>query len=326
MDFLVRPLEEHDFPACLELLQGHLAYPASILPDLPKVWRRLLREDALVTAVADSGSLETKPGSILAVGMVVFVTDDWMAAVQVGEEPYLSVRTVRQELAGPSPILRPAAIQRDNRGGRLNAVHLLYVEAPMSEELRSALDHRMRLAFVEDMRGYRIKAALIELWDEVPPYSIQGGPYPVVTDYTAYYEQRGEPLPPPGRRPFLLGMTRPEVLSDFGRGMAPAFLDTPPRFDFTRAEQRMLRQAVFGYTDVELARRLGFALPTIKNRWRALYDRLGRIAPDLLDSASEAVRGPEKRRRLLEYLRRHPEELRPGLWRTRPTPKRGASG
>ena len=31
---------------------------------------------------------------------------------------------------------------------------------------------------------------------------------------------------------------------------------------------------------------------------------------------SGAVRGQEKRRRLFEYLRRHPEELRPGL-RTR---------
>jgi hypothetical protein len=326
MDFLVRPLEEHDFPACLELLRGHLAYPESTLPDLPKVWRRLLRDDALVTAVAESGSLDSSPGSILAFGMVVFVTDDWMAAAQAGEEPYLSVRTIRQELAGPSPIFRPPAIRRDNRDSGLNALHLHYVEAPMSEESRTALDYRMRLAFVEDMRGYRVKAALIELWDEVPPYSIQGGPYPVVTDYAAYFERRGESLPPPGRRPFLLGMRRQEVLSDFGRGMAPAFVETPPRLDFTRAEQRMLRQAIFGYTDVELARRLGLAPPTIKNRWRSLYDRLGRVAPDLLESHSDAARGPEKRRRLLEYLRRHPEELRPGLWRTRPARKKGAEG
>ena len=64
MDFLVRPVEERDFPACLDLLRGHLAYPASILPELPKVWRRLLREDALVTAVAESGSLDSRSGPI----------------------------------------------------------------------------------------------------------------------------------------------------------------------------------------------------------------------------------------------------------------------
>ena len=329
MDFIVRPLEERDLPACLELLRGHLAYPAAVLPDLPKVWRRLLREDALVTAVAESGSLSAEPGSILAFGMVVFITDAWLATSRTSHEPYLSVRTIHQELVGPSPILRPPAIWRANAGSGLNALHLHYVEAPLSEELRPTLDYRMRLAFVEDMRGYQVKAALIELWDEVPPYAINGGPYPVVTDYAAYFERRAEPLPPPGQRPFLLGVMRQEVLADFGRAVGPAFVYTPPSLGFTRAEQRMLRQAVFGHTDIELARRLQLALPTIKNRWRALYDRLGRIAPDLVvetDISNQAVRGQEKRRRLLEYLRRHPEELRPGLWQTRPSQKKSGAG
>jgi hypothetical protein len=145
----------------------------------------------------------------------------------------------------------------------------------------------------------------------------------VVTDYADFFQRRGEALPPPGQRPFLLGVTRQEVLADFGRSVAPAFVETPPRLGFTRAEQQLLRQAVFGYTDVELARRLQLALPTIKNRWRALYDRLGLIAPELVVEidCSSGVRGQEKRRRLIEYVRRHPEELRPGLWRTRPDRK-----
>src|SRR5215470_7559014 len=85
LDFIVRPLEERDLPACLQLLRGHLAYPASILPEVPKVWRRLLRDDAVVTAVAEGGRLDTKPGSILAFGVVVFVTDAWMAASRAGQ-------------------------------------------------------------------------------------------------------------------------------------------------------------------------------------------------------------------------------------------------
>jgi hypothetical protein len=323
VDFIVRPLEERDLSACLRLLRGHLAYPASILPEIPRVWQKLLRDDAAVTAVAEAGNLESKPGEILALGMVVFVTDECMLANQRGDAPYLSVRTIRQELAGPSPILRPRAIRHHNAGNGLNALHLHYVAAPLSEPFRPDLDYRMRLAFVEDMRGYQVKATLIELWDEVPPQAISGGPYPVLTDYADYFERRGEALPPPGQRPFLLGVTRQEVLEDFGRAVAPAFVETPPRLGFSRAEQQLLRQAAFGYTDVELATRLELALSTVKNRWRALYDRLGRVAPELVvdvDSSSEmAVRGQEKRRRLLEYVRRHPEELRPGLWRARPS-------
>ena len=77
MDFVIRPLEERDLPACVELLRGHLAYPAPILRELPKVWRRLLREDALVAIVVESEGLEGKPGTIHAFGVAVFVTDDW---------------------------------------------------------------------------------------------------------------------------------------------------------------------------------------------------------------------------------------------------------
>jgi DNA-binding CsgD family transcriptional regulator len=225
--------------------------------------------------------------------------------------------------------LRPEAIRRHNVGGGLNALHLHYVAAPCTEAFQPALDYRMRLAFVEDMRGYRLKSAAIELWDEVLPHAISGGPYPVLTDYANFFRQRGEPLPPPGRRPFLLGITRQEALAEFGRAVAPAFVETSPRLDFTRAEQQLLRQAILGYTDLELARRLKLALPTIKSRWRRIYDRVGDIVPELVvgiaSLSNVGTRGQEKRRRLLEYVRRHPEELRPGLWRTRSKGKsRGA--
>ncbi|HEY7338902.1 MAG TPA: hypothetical protein VH639_28695 [Bryobacteraceae bacterium] len=330
MDLIIRPLEERDFPACLELLEGHLAYPVSILPDLPGVWRKLLREDSLVAMVVEGEGLDRKHNAILAFGIVVFIADAWAAAAQTGEEPYLSVRTIRQELAGSSPILRPASIRRADSESGLNALHLHYAEAALSEESRAELRQRVLFAFIEYMRGYRLKLVLQELWDEVPPQAIIRGPAPVLTDYATFFQRRGEPLPPLGQRPFLFSLRRQDVVGNFGHISTSLFIHTPPRLGFTQAEQRMLRQAVFGYTDVELAGRLHLALPTIKNRWRALYDRLGQIAPELVQeigcASNQAVRGQEKRRRLLEYLRRHPEELRPGLWQTRSIRKGSAAG
>jgi len=203
-------------------------------------------------------------------------------------------------------------------------------EVCSSEELRSALEYTMQLAFIEYMRGYRVQGIFVELWDEILPYAILNGPAKVLTDYASYFQRRSEPPPPLGQRPFLLGLTREEVLRDFSNVLASVFVHTPPRLGFTRAEQRMLRQAVFGYTDIELAQRLHLALSTIKNRWRALYERLALVAPGLAPqpdpSFNEAVRGQEKRRRLLEYVRRHPEELRPGLWRTRLTGRKARWG
>ena len=58
------------------------------------------------------------------------------------------------------------------------------------------------------------------------------------------------------------------------------------------------------------------SLPTIHKRWQTLFARVQDIHPDLLPDApldGQAGRGSEKRRPLLNYLRAHPEELRPNL-------------
>ena len=56
-------------------------------------------------------------------------------------------------------------------------------------------------------------------------------------------------------------------------------------------------------------------LPAVKMRWRAIYDRVESIAPELFPrqttDASESIRGMEKRRFIVEYVRNHLQELRP---------------
>lgn len=318
-DLAVRPVEEGDLEACLELVRGHLAYPDDVLALLPRFWRRLLREEALNAVVVETH----RRGStmIAGFGASVFVTDTWMTDARRGEEPYLTARTVRSEL-GPdeSPILRPATIANSNTDG-LNVLILHYGESrDLPHEIRPPLRYRMFEAFIETNRGYRIKEVLQEFWDELDPEFITSGWGQVRSEYTGYFQRRGEPLPPAGRRPYLIGITREEVATNPGAIAAPLFIDTPPRFGFTPGEQRLLRHALTGQTDIELAKTLGVAVSTVKSRWRGIYQRVGRQVPDLVvieppAEQPQTARGQEKRRRLLEYLRRHPEELHPGLSR-----------
>ena len=68
--------------------------------------------------------------------------------------------------------------------------------------------------------------------------------------------------------------------------------------------------------DEHLAGALGTSLPAVKKTWVSIYcrveDHLPSLVPESVQSDSTAgVRGREKRRRLLAYLREHPEELRP---------------
>ncbi len=101
--------------------------------------------------------------------------------------------------------------------------------------------------------------------------------------------------------------------------LSPLFTHTPSRFGFHAGEQALLREALLGGDDDLIARRLCVSLATLRKRWREMYERVSRIDPDFFcppdDTAppdeSIGVRGVEKRRWLLGYLRHHPEELRP---------------
>ena len=66
------------------------------------------------------------------------------------------------------------------------------------------------------------------------------------------------------------------------------------------------------------------SVSAVKNWWRDIYGRVADADPGLLPPGNaEGARGPEKRRRLLRYLREHPEELRPY---TMPRRKGGGGG
>jgi hypothetical protein len=84
-----------------------------------------------------------------------------------------------------------------------------------------------------------------------------------------------------------------------------------------------------GPTDAELAGRFGISLSAIKRRWEALYSRVDKSHPALWkdkepNDAAERKRGErglEKRRRVLHYVRNHPEELRPFNLQTSECPR-----
>lgn len=315
IDLVARAMERHDFGSCLHLLQDGLGYPEDVLGLLARFWERLLEDEALTTTVIEARDPEGWP-LVAGFGASVFVTDDWMEQASHGDEPYLTARTVKQEIEGRSPILRPAQVAEANTRG-LNVLILHYAETPgLAAPTRPALRYRMFQALIESHRGYRIEAVLQEFWDEIDPEFVTHGWGRLLTNYAGYFHSRGEPVPPEGKGPLLVGITRSEVEANPGAIAAPLFVHVPPRIGFTPAEQRLLRAALSGQTDIELTESLGLSISTVKSRWRNVYQRVAHQTPELLSDLpsmpSGAGRGKEKRRRLLDYLRRHPEELRPG--------------
>ncbi|HSJ13814.1 MAG TPA: hypothetical protein VK939_05335 [Longimicrobiales bacterium] len=314
MNLTDRPIAESDLLTCATMLARGLAYPDGIADHLPGVWRSLMRDEALTGAVVENSERGTSV--TLSFGISVFVTDRWAEAARIGRTPYLTARTIRTELSGDSPILRSPGIARANGGAGLEVIILHYCEASdLPADLTHAARLKMLASFIDSHRGYRIKGILQEFWDEIDPEFVLNGWGRVLTDYAAYFRERGEALPPLGRRPHLVGLSRKDTLAHPGNPMASVFVFTPPLCKFSRAEQKLLRFALTGKTDVELASSLGLSLPTIKSRWRSIHLRAARALPSVLPPDCPDIdsghRGREKRRRLLYYLRSHPEELRP---------------
>jgi hypothetical protein len=90
-----------------------------------------------------------------------------------------------------------------------------------------------------------------------------------------------------------------------------------PILGFHDAQQELLAAALLGLTDSELVHSLGLNLAAVKKRWASIFTQVDQVRPDLLPAREPAssgeTRGPQKRHRLLAYLREHPEELRPNV-------------
>jgi hypothetical protein len=80
--------------------------------------------------------------------------------------------------------------------------------------------------------------------------------------------------------------------------------------------QALLVAALDGKTDAELSEALDLSVEAVKKRWVSLFARVEQFMPDILESmdVDSTRRGPQKRHRVVAYVRRHPEELRPYAW------------
>ncbi len=129
----------------------------------------------------------------------------------------------------------------------------------------------------------------------------------------------GKQVEPGGELPRLYGLDRSQAARLLpGSPVRDAFQFTPPILGFSGAERRVLRLAVAETPDERIAQELGITGHTVKKIWRGVYDRVSCQLPHLFSDTVEVTepeergtRGPEKKRWLLQYLRQHPEELRP---------------
>lgn len=279
---------------------------------LPRMWEELLTSGRLKLFLVDD-RIRSRGSRVVTCCAAIFVTDEFCAEARAAKSSFLGLELVRRYLSGNLPILTRAEAARAHAGEGVNIV--LCFAGPerslLSGEGYLPLCEKRSEAFHLALAGYQVKEFLANPIGELAfQEMIEGGA-----------RLRGESAVPPKAaraelRAQVVGLTREEAEAHPGSHLAGLFVYTPPRFHFSRSEQHLLQRALTGETCDDLAASLSLSPWTVKKRWHTIYERVLRADHDLLpapihNGSPMHSRGAERRRRLLNYLRQHPEELRP---------------
>lgn len=314
MSLSFRPAQPADLRRCQALLQSHVPviYTPQVWAAMPALWARLCAERRLKIHVFEDTARPVAQ-KIFCMASGVFVTPEFSARLLSDRRAFLADEIYRRELAGEPVILARTDVARSNTGQGVDVVGLDYAV----ESLRWSDFAGLRLLplITESMRawigGYRLRSMHRELFE--PALHLMAR--------AAGWRRRNPTVDAPrgasslrGLRPALYGLTLSEALTAPGSAASLHFLYTEPTLRFTPAQQELLLLALLGQSDLESANSLKKSLGTIKKQWQAVFEWVSRMPPDWIPpdvvGSDDGKRGVEKRRRLLQYLRQHLEELR----------------
>ena len=197
--------------------------------------------------------------------------------------------------------LRPAwlnqrEVARANRLGTLEAV--AFFATPNFDDPNSSFEIGMIYeAFHFFIKGFQFRG----IWQE------NAIPRATESLVNAGYTPHREVMTESGETITLLRASS-ESGPTAGSYMASLIVSPPTRFQFTRAEQRLLECALLDFSDREVMEYLFLSAEAIKKRWRSIYAKVTVQEPALFKAH---ISGADRRRILLNRIRQNLQELRP---------------
>jgi len=236
-------------------------------------------------------------------GASVFVSCNFAMKERTRPRPGLNARLMAAVDAGEGVVLTAQELARGNAEGTLSLLILYSAwrrDGLCDGELEQ-IKAMLASTFFEVHLGYGMKEWLSEATDATQiSYAHDTAVWSV-----------GPFEDPDSARAFLY-VDRDTACRRVGSIAAILFQPRMPIFGLSCRSQELLRQALRGQTDEELAGRLKISTAAVKKRWIRIFEDVERRVPSFASAAplGDSVRGPQRRHRLLAYIREHPEELR----------------
>jgi len=299
-----RPAGHADLQECTTLLPHWLPLEDRVRRALPAIWTRLLGHSGFnADVIEDVG----RPAGqrLLGLGMAIALPPAWQRRLREAPPPCVAAELYRALLDGEVAPPDDKELAAANAAGEVAFAVLHYHQRltdfadPDTLQLLAAAMAQFRGAHA----GWRLAALYQEGCAPEGDYLLSMG-----------FRARTAPTEPGA--PVLYGLLREEAARQLpGTPVRDVFQFVPPLLGLSGSERRLLRLAVADLTDEQAGDELGLSAHTIKKLWKSSHQRATERMPDLFDAPTAdtdgSTRGPEKRRSLLQYLRQHPEELRP---------------
>ena len=309
----MRPKDVHE---CVEIIATHPVIGpryGKTIEHLGPAWLQLLGREAMRTSVIEFE--EDGQATICFVGVSLCVHDDFVRDLKTPPLVWFGPELAKQVQRSDSPALTDKQVRECNSKNGLSLVVWEGCIRP-GFETHTDLYREIIRAFLEDHQGFLWKELIAAQAESVEYFQwiLSTGGLWWNSAEAKYVNSTAKDHAKIIARPHIIGVTKALEVRRPGSWVGHLFDYRPPRCGFSRSEQQLLRSALGGGTDEELAKTLCVSVPTVKKTWLSIYGRAGKRLPQLIVSHSlteSACRGKEKRRRLLAYLREHPEELRP---------------
>lgn len=317
----VRQLEGRDAGNAAGWIAREFPLPPDLRRALPTLLGALIAEGVLEGIAVENVKGDACRAQLAAFGIAGFISGPTAAQYLADPVPHLELTLLDRWRRGQraSSFLDRDGIARGNARGGVTLVPLFWLQRPddMAEAEARELLAIGQQGFLRAYRGYRLERILKEAAAERAGAFLAGG-------FREHHRlPAGTPLSFPGmtlaREHRVLCVTRSDLEHALpGSAVGSLFRYHPPHCAFTRAELQVLQRAEEDMTDAEIAADLGVTENAIGLRWRSIYTRVSERAPSTLRFDGRrhgpAARGMEKRRQVVAFIRRHPEELRPYAW------------
>ena len=325
MDLIARPPEPADLAGCFSVCYPAFGYPEEPMGSIASELRRLWDHPATLARVVEDR--ERPPGGrVVGYWDAVFVTDAYARWARSDMPPFVNRHLPLGPPCGSGALLseRAVAAAQAGEGLTLLVTHWGW-DTALPDAARLRVQERLSREFFAALRGYNVREVLTEVVGHDLYRLARGLGYRLRRDYGEDPGRRVEGEP--DLRPFLVGASRGEA--GLGEWVSPAFVFTPARLSFTARQRALLDWTLRRGSDAGFgaAQEPPLSAGGVKKRWDEVFARVERAQhsgdlPPLLPEAGIGRRGPERRGLLLEYVREHPEELRPTA-RQRGSPEGG---